>query len=660
MAARRSRPTARRTAKRPARQKPSPRRAPKKGRKPARKTPTRTVRTRASLGSRKTPAKAAQAPPKARRTPKPASDSSLAKEIRSMTGVFAENQRILVSMGKILDGLGSAVERSRKESKRVSMIEDDTRSALAELDRVRSQSNIVERISGQTARLEEEMRKIKESAESPGGKELSEKLAGGMDSIMEGSRAAAAAEHGVGELGGAVREVSERVSAAVSGVQELAEGLKSLEGRIESEGSAEHAELQRQLEAVGDVPGRLTEVLNQIADLSAKAEKIGPLSNAVEGMQQAGAAHESGMSDKLEAIEAAVKGLGEKAEVPGITERLEAIEVIVKKLDGAKIAERVESAADKLSSAGTPGAGERLEAIETMINRLEKAGIGEQLGSIEMAIGRLEGRDTGPPELAERLSSIEAAVSKLSEVQPPGGQESGMMDRLSGIEAAIAKLTEVQPPGGQEPSDISARLSGIEAAVSKLSEVQPPGGQESGMTDRLSAIEAAVSKLSEIQPSGGQEPGIADRLKSVEEKISELAAAAAKSEATAAEFYKKSGETPRDAGHSAGAPSLSEYHAAMRMGAESKYGGMEELQSMSAHTGRAAAALEPAASLELRRWGISRILDCADRWEIRFSDVLAALLKGIDRDKLKEAARIKQVRDLYGARAVDELDKELG
>jgi len=52
-------------------------------------------------------------------------------------------------------------------------------------------------------------------------------------------------------------------------------------------------------------------------------------------------------------------------------------------------------------------------------------------------------------------------------------------------------------------------------------------------------------------------------------------------------------------------------------------------------------------------------LDCADKWEIRFSDIFAILVNTIGKDLLKESVRIQQIRDIYGIRAVDEIRNEL-
>jgi hypothetical protein len=62
---------------------------------------------------------------------------------------------------------------------------------------------------------------------------------------------------------------------------------------------------------------------------------------------------------------------------------------------------------------------------------------------------------------------------------------------------------------------------------------------------------------------------------------------------------------------------------------------------------------------EVKQWALSKILECADRWEIRFSDLFQLLENQIGRDLLKESIRIQQVRDIFGIRAVDEIRQEL-
>jgi len=113
---------------------------------------------------------------------------------------------------------------------------------------------------------------------------------------------------------------------------------------------------------------------------------------------------------------------------------------------------------------------------------------------------------------------------------------------------------------------------------------------------------------------------------------------------------------------------LSEYQSNIRMNGESKYGDVKDLEKMATQTAEIVnlfdkISIESGEKIplphEVRQWAISKILDCADKWEIRFSDVYVILTNAIGQDMLKESVRIKQIRDIYGIRAVDEIRKDL-
>ncbi len=113
---------------------------------------------------------------------------------------------------------------------------------------------------------------------------------------------------------------------------------------------------------------------------------------------------------------------------------------------------------------------------------------------------------------------------------------------------------------------------------------------------------------------------------------------------------------------------LSEYQSSIRMQAESKYGNAKDLDKMASQTSNIVnlfdrLSIESGDKIplphEVRNWAVSKILDCADKWEIRFSDVFSILTNAIGRELLKESIRIHQIRDIYGIRAVDEIRKEL-
>jgi hypothetical protein len=113
---------------------------------------------------------------------------------------------------------------------------------------------------------------------------------------------------------------------------------------------------------------------------------------------------------------------------------------------------------------------------------------------------------------------------------------------------------------------------------------------------------------------------------------------------------------------------LSEYQSNIRMLAETKYGTIQDLEKMATQTAEMVnlfdrLSIESGQKIslpaEVRKWAVSKILDCADRWEITFSDVMSILSNQLGKDFLKEALRVQQVRDIFGIRAVDEIRKEI-
>jgi len=92
------------------------------------------------------------------------STKTLSKEIKAMTKIFSENQKVLVTMKNMIDSLTSALEYIQKQSKQINILEDDTQKLFAGLNQVKGQSNLVIKINDQTARLQEEIAKIREGS----------------------------------------------------------------------------------------------------------------------------------------------------------------------------------------------------------------------------------------------------------------------------------------------------------------------------------------------------------------------------------------------------------------------------------------------------------------------------------------------------------------
>ena len=169
----------------------------------------------------------------------------------------------------------------------------------------------------------------------------------------------------------------------------------------------------------------------------------------------------------------------------------------------------------------------------------------------------------------------------------------------------------------------------------------------------------------------------------IEEKISGLSNLINRSDSLASEFHKKTDKVVQEIEGIKNVTNkasndnskevlallkLSEYQSGIRMNAESKYGDMKDIEKMTADTidiinlfDKLSIESNEKIPLphEVRQWAVGKIFDCADKWELRFSEVFQILVNNLGKDLLKEAVRIKQVRDIFGIRAVDEIRNEL-
>ena len=167
------------------------------------------------------------------------------------------------------------------------------------------------------------------------------------------------------------------------------------------------------------------------------------------------------------------------------------------------------------------------------------------------------------------------------------------------------------------------------------------------------------------------------------EKISSISEMINRTEASSAEFHKKADSIIQElqkirnttnkasittSNEVIGLLKLSEYQSNIRMLAESKYGSLEDIEKMAEQTAEIVnlfdkISIESGKKIplphEARQWAIGTIFDCADRWEIRFDDLLKILLDSLGKNLLKESIRIQQVRDIFGIKAVDKIKNKL-
>ena len=200
-------------------------------------------------------------------------------------------------------------------------------------------------------------------------------------------------------------------------------------------------------------------------------------------------------------------------------------------------------------------------------------------------------------------------------------------------------------------------------------------------TDSLSALNNDIRNINSEFINFKE--SVLGKNKGLDEKISDFAELLNRNSASISEFNKKTYEisqqledirhithkTSQNTSHEVmGLLRLSEFQSNIRMRSESKYGTLEDIEKMVDQTkdivnlfDRISIEVETKMPLplEVKQWSISKILDCVDRWEIRFTDVFRLLITELGLDIVKESIRIEQVRDLFGIRAVDEIRREL-
>ena len=492
---------------------------------------------------KKTPAKTAK------REPTPAavlkkvsaiSDSTkaLQKEIKSMSKIFADNQKVLVSMKGMIDTLTLAIENIQRQSKQINILEDDTQKIYAGLNQVRSQSGMITKINAQTVKLQEEVAKItKTQRSSPKPEELHQQAEDSMNGIRNNSKM--------------IIKIAQRIDG-------LKDDLRDVSAKADS---------------LLDVKSEMGQLKDAIDQISAKTDKIGADSDTISKLRREleeldkKTASSSSINSELDSI---------KASIHSITEKASKIDSFGSVLDGLK--RQFEHVSSKVESASY-----NIESLRSMAAKID---------GIETEINSLSHRADSTAFVGEGLKSVQEDLS---------GFKQKVFDKTDGIEQQIAAV-----------SDTLKRQDQYTAEFHKKSDV---------IFSEMQAVKSSASKASSD---------------SSKEMMALLR--------------------------------LSKYQSSIRMLAETKYGKVTDLKSMASQTAEIVnlfdrVSIESGQNIplpgEVRQWAISKILECADRWEIRFGDVYSVLVEFIGRDMLKESIRIQQVRDIYGIRAVDEIRDDL-
>ena len=466
------------------------------------------------------------------------SNKALQKEIKVMSKIFGENQKVLVSMKGMIDTLTSTLEHIQKQSKQINSIEEDTQKLYAGLNQVRTQSNLIDKINNQTEKLENELKQIAEIQKTSKPLEISQKVEESMNSITNNSQMIIKIAQRIDEVRDDLREVSGKAnsfSEISSEMNKLKESIEEISGKTEnlSTGTQVVESLKQEFEkiiegiaATSSLNAELEAIKITIDTVSAKASKIDSLGGVIEGLKQ-----------EFETVSASTKS------------------------------------SDSIS----------LESIKELGGKIDK---------IETEIGSLSQRADSTAFVGENLKLVQEDFSNF---------KSNVYGKTDNIEQKIVSV-----------SDTLKRQDESTAEFHKKSEK---------LFQEIQSVRNVTNKASSD---------------SSKEMMALL--------------------------------KLSEYQSSIRMNTESKYGETKDLEKMATMTSEIVnlfdkISIESGEKIplphEVRQWAVSKILDCADKWEIRFSDVYSILTNAIGRDMLKESVRIQQVRDIYGIRAVDEIRNDL-
>ncbi len=304
--------------------------------------------------------------------------------------------------------------------------------------------------------------------------------------------------------------------------------------------------------------------------------------------------------------------------------------------------------------------------------------IAQRIDGVRDDLRKVSGKADSFLEISSEIGKLKNSIEEIS--GKTGEMETGTQI-IESLKQELGKIVE----GTSFTSNLNAELETIKITIdaisSKASKIDSLGGVIDGLKQQFDTIALKANSVEGLSLESIKE--LEGKINSIEQKMASVSDIVKRQDASTIEFHKKSEklfeemQSVKNITSKASSDSskemmvllkLSEYQSSIRMNAESKYGDAKDLEKMASQTAnivnlfdRISIELGEKIPLphEVRQWAISKIFDCADKWEIRFSDVYSILTNAIGRDMFKEAVRIQQVRDIYGIRAVDEIRNDL-
>lgn len=458
------------------------------------------------------------------------STKTLSKELKSMSKIFADNQKVLISIKDMIDTLTSALEQIQKQSKQMTLIEEDNQRLFAGLNQVRAQASLITKINEHATRLQDQVNKISQV----------QKEAPDPESIM--------------------KVISD----------------------------SQHS-IQNNTHMIIKIAQRIDKIQEDLTDISSKSEKISSVDKEVASLK---------------------------------------------------------------------------EKIRALHDLSEKSNIESEIASLKKDLSSIIEKTSQASKIAGELSSIQEKIGAISQ-------------KAEGIESLGEKVQQLQEA-------LFSNMAKTETVTHLAGEVQKLESEIASLIKRADANAFVGEGLKSVQEDFASfKENVFNKTNTIDQKISAVSEMMKRSDASMSEFHQKTDKLFGDlqdirsvANKSSSNTSkeivallkLSEFQSNIRIAAESKYGEIKDIERMAEQTTSIvnlfdglAVESEDKVTLpqEVRQWAIAKMLDCADKWEIRFSDLFSVLINKLGKEMVKENIRIQQVRDIFGIRGVDEIRKEL-
>ncbi len=326
-----------------------------------------------------------------------------------------------------------------------------------------------------------------------------------------------------------------------------------------------------------------------------------------------------------------------------------------------------------------------LSQVKAHSNLISK--VNEQTTKLQDQVNKIREKQESMPDTNKIMQSVADSLDSIRNntkmIMNVAEKTEKIREEIKNVAAKPEKVSQLEENIANLKVNIDLVASKTEPLLNLSSDIRDVGielGSLVRKTDSLAALGGDIRNVG-IEFVNFRE-NILGKTKQIDEKMADLAEMLNRNVGSTSEFHKKTNEiyqelqeirhithkTSQNTSREViGLLRLSEFQSNVRMHSESKYGTLDDLEKMINQTvdmvnlfDRLSIESEKKMPLpqEVKQWAVAKMLDCADRWEIRFTDVFRLLITQLGSDLVKESLRLEQVRDLFGIRGVDEVRHE--